>query len=202
MADLFEEKSRDWDANDMVLRLSAGVGASVLEHVPLREDWAVLDFGAGTGLVSAHVAPRVARVVAVDVSQAMLDVLVAKPELAGKVEAVCQDILQSPLAETFDLVVSAMVMHHVEDTPALLKAFVDHLGPGGMLAVADLDAEDGSFHPADIEGVYHSGFDRSALGQLLEQQGFTDVRFVTAHTVNKEEREYPVFLVTAIKPRE
>ena len=66
MADLFEEKSRDWDANDMVLRLSAGVGASVLEHVPLREDWAVLDFGAGTGLVSAHVAPRVARVVAVD----------------------------------------------------------------------------------------------------------------------------------------
>jgi putative AdoMet-dependent methyltransferase len=199
MGDLFEEKSKDWDRRDMVLRLSAGVGAAVLEHVPLQADWEVLDFGAGTGLASAQVAPLVSKIVAVDVSQAMLDVLVAKPELAGKVEPVCQDILQRPLGQTFDLVMSAMAMHHVEDTHALVDAFSAHLDRGGMLALADLDAEDGSFHPADIEGVYHSGFDRGALGRLLEQHGFTDVRFVTAHTVAKEERGYPVFLVTAVK---
>ncbi len=199
MADLFEDKSKDWDGREMVRRLSAGIGAAVLEHVPLKADWRVLDFGAGTGLVSAHVAPRVSKVVAVDVSPAMLEVLVAKPELAGKVEAVCQDILQKPLGQTFDLVVSAMALHHVEDTTALVKAFAAHLEPGGRIALADLDAEDGSFHPADIEGVYHSGFDRDALGQLLEQHGFTEVRFVTAHTVEKEEQRYPVFLVTAEK---
>lgn len=199
MGDLFEEKSRGWDSRDMVLRLSAGVGATVLEHVPLEAHWRVLDFGAGTGLVSAHVAPLVSKIVAVDVSQAMLDVLVAKPELAGRVEAVCHDLLESPLRQTFDLVMSAMAMHHVEDTPALLQAFADHLDRGGMVALADLDAEDGSFHPADIEGVYHPGFGREALGHLLEQHGFTQVRFVTAHTVEKEERAYPVFLVTAVK---
>ena len=35
MTDLFKEKSQDWDAREMVLQLSAAVGTSVLEHVPL-----------------------------------------------------------------------------------------------------------------------------------------------------------------------
>ena len=54
----------------------------------------VMDFGAGTGLVCAHVAPHVATVYAVDISEAMLAQLAAKPELRGKVEIRCQDILE------------------------------------------------------------------------------------------------------------
>ena len=39
-----------------------------------------------------------------------------------------------------------MAMHHVEDTAHFLKTLYDHLNPGGFIAVADLDKEDGSFH--------------------------------------------------------
>lgn len=93
-----------------------------------------------------------------------------------------------------------MAMHHVQDTAALLRALFAHLAPGGWLALADLDAEDGTFHPAGLEGVYHAGFDRPALGAALGAAGFTDVVFGTAVEVQREGRVYPVFLVTARRP--
>ena len=53
MPDLFKEKAGEWDANQMRLQLSSAIGASILNHVPLHQQMAVMDFGAGTG-VSAH----------------------------------------------------------------------------------------------------------------------------------------------------
>ncbi|NIV32583.1 MAG: methyltransferase domain-containing protein, partial [Anaerolineae bacterium] len=67
------------------------------------------------------------------------------------------------LERQFDLIVSAMALHHVEDTERLLQRFHQHLSPGGGIALADLDQEDGSFHPPEVEGVFHDGFDRTAL---------------------------------------
>ncbi|MCB9575362.1 MAG: methyltransferase domain-containing protein, partial [Kofleriaceae bacterium] len=86
MADLFQDKARDWDDRPVPAQISAGVFAAIEQRVPLRDDATVLDFGAGTGLVCARIAPRVGKVLAVDISKAMLEQLAAKPELAGKVE--------------------------------------------------------------------------------------------------------------------
>jgi 2-polyprenyl-3-methyl-5-hydroxy-6-metoxy-1,4-benzoquinol methylase len=131
----------------------------------------VLDFGAGTGLISAHVAPRVNKIVAVDTSEAMLTALAAKQELSGKVETVCADITKRPLGKRFDLVISAMAMHHVPDTTELIQSFADHLKPCGRLALADLDTEDGSFHPDEAAGIFHHGFDRGKLQEILAMCG-------------------------------
>lgn len=200
MPDLFAEKAQEWDANDMIQALSSGIGAAIQERVPLHEGMRVMDFGAGTGLISAHIAPRVKKITAVDVSESMLEKLAAKPQLQGKVEIRCQDIIDRPLEEQFDLVVSAMAMHHVRDTDTLLQRFAQGLKPGARLALADLDKEDGSFHPEDAQGVYHHGFERRVLASKLREQGFTDIEFDTAHVVNKEGRDYPIFLVTARRP--
>lgn len=199
MTDLFEDKAKDWDTNDRRTMLASAIGGSILEHVALSEDMTVLDFGAGTGLVTGHVAPRVNRVVAADISQAMLEQLASKPELEGKVETVCQDIVDEPLETRFDLIVSAMALHHVEDTSRLMQRFGQQLKDSGRIALADLDKEDGSFHPAGTEGVFHSGFDRDELQALMESQGFEQVEFYTAHTVKGDTQDYPIFLVTAKK---
>lgn len=199
MSDHFNEKSKTWDANEMVKQLSSAVGSSILEHISLNPQMNVMDFGAGTGLISSHVAPLVNKIVAVDISEAMLDKLITKPELQGKVEAVCQNILDKPLTKQFDLIMSAMAMHHVEDSNKLIQTFSQHLTSGAVLALADLDKEDGSFHPADVEGVFHSGFERDQLKLLLESHGFEDIHFFTAHTVVKDDKEYPIFLVIATK---
>jgi 2-polyprenyl-3-methyl-5-hydroxy-6-metoxy-1,4-benzoquinol methylase len=199
MTDLFNEKAKDWDANEMRTMLSSAIGSSILAHVSLHDQMRVMDFGAGTGLISSQVAPLVKKIVAVDISEAMLNKLVAKPELQAKVEIVCQDIIEKPIADNFDLIMSAMSMHHVKDTSKLIQRFSEHLNPGASIALADLDKEDGSFHPEDSEGVFHLGFKRNELQIILEKYGFREVQFVTAHTINKEEKKYPIFLVTATK---
>ena len=199
MTDLFNEKAKDWDANEMRKMLSSAIGSSILAHVSLHDQMRVMDFGAGTGLISSQVAPMVKKIVAVDISEAMLNKLVAKPELQDKVEIVCQDIIDKPIAEKFDLIMSAMAMHHVKDTPKLIQRFSEHLRPGACIALADLDKEDGSFHQEDAEGIFHLGFKRNELQIILEKYGFKKIQFITAHTVNKEEKKYPIFLVTATK---
>lgn len=197
MTDLFRDKAADWDHRPVPAQISEGVVRAVRERVALDPDLTVMDFGAGTGLVGSKIAPFVRHVHAVDISEAMLAQLAAKEELRGKVTIHCRDILREPLEVRVDLVVSAMAMHHVQDTAGLLGALFAHLRPGGRLALADLDAEDGTFHPPDAVGVFHTGFDRGALGGLLEAAGFADVDFGTAVEVHKEARAYPVFLVTA-----
>ena len=199
MTDLFNEKSKDWDANEMRKMLSSAIGSSIIEQVSLHEQMRVMDFGAGTGLISSQVAPRVKKIVAVDISEAMLNKLVSKAELQGKVEIVCQDIIDKPIAEKFDLIMSAMAMHHVKDTSKLIQRFSEHLRPRGIIALADLDKEDGSFHPEGTEGIFHLGFKRNELQIILEKYGFSQIRFFTAHKVFKEGKNYPIFLVTATK---
>lgn len=199
MADLFEEKAKEWDANERRTRLASAIGSSILRRVPLHEQMSVLDFGAGTGLIAGQLAPRVNRIVAVDTSPAMLKKLESKPELEGKVEIVCRDLLDEPLDDRFDLVVSAMTLHHVEDTAKLMQTLCAQLKESGSVALADLDKEDGSFHPADAQGVFHYGFDRDELRALMEKNGFEQVKFFTAHTIKGEQKDYPVFLVTASK---
>lgn len=200
MSDLFRDKASDWDSRPVPAQISEGVFSALQAHVPLDPSLTVLDFGAGTGLLSGKLAPHVKRLVAVDVSPAMLAQLAKKPELAGKVEVVCQDLLELPLRRAVDLVVSAMALHHVADTASLLRALFAELAPGGRIALADLDHEDGTFHPPGTEGVFHAGFERGALGEALASAGFVDVAFVTACEAVRDGRAYPIFLVTARKP--
>lgn len=200
MVDLFEDKAGDWDERPVPQQISEGVYGAIADRVALSPELHVMDFGAGTGLIASRIAPQIGHLHAVDISKAMLEKLAEKEALRGKVDIHCQDIISEPLDERVDLVVSAMAMHHVEDTAALLRTLYEHLKPGGEVALADLDSEPGDFHPPDVEGVYHHGFDRERLGTLLEEAGFANPEFGTACNVAKDGRSYGVFLVTATKP--
>jgi 2-polyprenyl-3-methyl-5-hydroxy-6-metoxy-1,4-benzoquinol methylase len=199
MTDLFKEKAKDWDMDVLVKGIADGIRSALSENIKMSSDMHVMDFGAGTGLVTELLAKKVAKVCAVDVSKTMLDELMAKQALEGRVETLCQNIVEHPLGREFDLIVSAMAMHHVENTDALLRRFYEHLKPGGQVALADLDEEDGSFHTLGTEGIYHNGFNRDVITQQLLEQGFKEIRFVTAHTVSKSDKQYPIFLVVAHK---
>jgi hypothetical protein len=70
------------------------------------------------------------------------------------------------------------------------------LRPGGRIALADLDREDGTFHSSDVTDVFHLGFDRADLKAQLAQAGFDDVSDTTAFVHHRNDRDYPVFLVS------
>jgi 2-polyprenyl-3-methyl-5-hydroxy-6-metoxy-1,4-benzoquinol methylase len=200
MTDLFADKAAGWDQRPIPQQISEGVVSALRSKVDLQSNLQVLDFGAGTGLIASKIAADVGEIIAVDVSASMLEQLAKKEELAGRVRTVCQDLLDTPLESPVDLVVSAMALHHVEDTARLMQTFFAHLKPGGRVALADLDTEDGSFHPPGTEGVFHTGFDRDALRGIMEDVGFERVEFATACEVGREDRSYPVFLVVAQRP--
>lgn len=202
MTSSFDERAKTWDAEPRRLQLAADISAAVERHVPLRPDWTALDYGAGTGLLTLALAPRVRRILAVDASPGMLDVLAqkARAENLRSVEILRADFTQDPLPPgPFDLVASAMTLHHVADMERLFGKFFELLAPGGHLALADLDAEDGSFH-GHAEGVFHCGFDRVVLAKQLAAAGFHGIRFDTAARTVKNGRSYTVFLAAARKP--
>lgn len=199
MSDLFHEKAADWDGQTIVQQLSQTIGPSIIKHVDLHSEMEVMDFGAGTGLLSTHIVPRVKSVAAVDISKSMLNQLTHKDTFKNKVTTYCQNILEHPIDKKFDLIISAMAMHHVEDTALMLRRFSEHLKPGARIALADLDTEDGSFHPPHTQGVFHLGFDRATFTSLLEDAGFQNIQFFTAHSVKKDSNEFPIFLVLGEK---
>lgn len=74
----------------------------------------------------------------------------------------------------------------------------------GWLALADLEAEDGSFHD-NPTGVHHHGFEKDFLRDKFIENGLIDVSIVTAATVNKSAQDgikhsYPVILAVGRKP--
>ena len=74
------------------------------------------------------------------------------------------------------------------------------INPGGILAIADLYKEDGSFHDGDMN--VHRGFDPEELTAMLHQQGFHEIKIAPCFVIRKEIptaeiKEYPVFLLTA-----
>ena len=199
MADLFEEKAKNWDVSDRSRLLSSGIGACIIKNVALDEGMHVLDFGAGTGLIASQVAPYVKKITAVDVSESMLEKLISKLELIDKVEVLCQDITVKPIGIKYDLIMSAMAMHHVQDTDNMIKQLAAHAKLGGKIALADLDAEDGTFHSKSTEGVYHNGFDRNVFESILKRYGFRDIQFETALTFQGANGSYTIFLALATK---
>lgn len=203
MSSSFDARAQTWDDDPRRRQLAASIFAALEQAVPLRAEWTALDYGAGTGLLTLALAARVRRVLAVDSSAGMLAVLAEKARASrfANVETRHADFAQDPLpAGPFELAASAMTLHHVADVAGLLRKFFALLAPGGRIALADLDAEDGSFHGANAPGVHHLGFDRAELAAKLEAAGFADVRFTDAARSEKNGRAYTVFLAAARKP--
>lgn len=200
MPSRFDNVAHEWDKGDLRQLIAARTAETIEKHIPLNSEMDILDFGAGTGLLTYKIAPYVHSVTAVDTSVKMLDVLLDKKHKEHRIKTACCDITQMPLDEKFDGIISSMAMHHVEDTEGFLHTLYAHLNPGGFIAIADLDKEDGTFHGHGNEGVFHFGFDRDALEALAITCGFDKIAFETALTIEKPAQRYPVFLMQAYKP--
>ncbi len=203
----FDKVAASWDEKPLRRLLAAAVSAGIAADVPLHRGMQVLEYGCGTGLCGLQLASEVghlagSRHLRWNAGRAAKKNPVTRPgerdtdpDRAGFLDAACS---------AYDLVFSSMVLHHIEATQTLLKHFQQSLKPGGFLALADLEKEDGTFHD-DPTGIAHHGFDPQELITMLKELGFADLTARTVHTMRKQhgdnERTYPVFLITGQKPR-
>ncbi len=198
----FDARASTWDDDPKKVQRAEDIARSIAQRVPLNEGMQGFEYGCGTGLVSFALADALGDITLADSSSGMLAVLAEKIARFGSrsggrsMQPRQLDLSTDALPpERFDIVYTAMTLHHIPDTTQVLQQFHDLLRPGGFLCIADLDAEDGSFHGLDVD--VHHGFDRAVLGAQLTHAGFATATFDTAMTMQRATHSYPVFVAVA-----
>ncbi len=199
----FDERAKTWDTHEKIA-LAQTIADGIRRRGPLRRDYRTLDYGCGTGLLSMALRRDVGSITLVDSSPGMLAVLADKisSQDIKTMTPVQGDLTTDRLrGMEFDLIYTAMTLHHIHDTAGVIKAFAGLLVPGGTLCIADLDTEDGSFHGEGFDG--HRGFDRMILTQRFEKGGFEDIHVSDCGNIIKTcdhaERSFSVFLAIGHK---
>jgi len=197
--DHFAHKSKSWDMKSRRVQNAKGIAELIVKNIALSPTMEIVDFGAGTGLLSYFVGAHVKKIVAVDNSPSMLEAFENKCEtFPCQTEVLHRDLSHENIDRVFDGIISSMTLHHLEDQYALFLKFYTMLKEDGFIAVADLDSEDGTFH-SDSCGVFHHGFDREMLASIAKEVGFKEIQFSHANTIHKPHRDFTVFLMTAKK---
>lgn len=197
----FDAIAEDWDSDPEKVSRARVVADAVAAAVPLGPGTRLLEYGAGTGLVTQALVGRVGPPTLADSSAGMRAVMERKVAAGALPGARVWDLdleRQEPPAERFDVVVASLVLHHVHDLDRVLSGFAALLAPGGGLCVADLDREDGTFHAHDFDG--HEGFDRAELAERLTAAGFADVAVEDCTELTKDGVTYSVFLAVSSRP--
>ena len=133
------------------------------------------DIGAGSGFITEGLIQKGVRVIAVDQSEAMLEVMKKKfadhPDIRyrpGTAESL-------PVADdTVDHVFANMYLHHVETPAAAIREMVRILKPWGKLVITDLDAHDFTFLK-DEHFDRWPGFARPDIHRWLTEAGLKNV---------------------------
>lgn len=173
-AKYFEQVAGEWDS----LRggyFSGAVRDAAIAHAYLRPEMVVADVGAGTGFLSAGLAPHVAKVHVLDGSPAML--AVARKNLAAftNVEFHLTDGLALPLPDSsMDAVFANMYLHHCPDPLAAIREMARPLKPGGRLVITDLDAHGHAWMKDEMADVW-LGFERDLMVGWLRAAGLVNV---------------------------
>jgi 2-polyprenyl-3-methyl-5-hydroxy-6-metoxy-1,4-benzoquinol methylase len=199
----FDSAAASWDENPNRVKLAQEVAAAIKKQIAITPAMDIADFGCGTGLLSLELQPIVHSVTGIDGSQGMLDVLQAKIDRLrlANVRTRLVDLDKGEvLTGSYDLVVSNMTLHHIQNVASFLAQLHGVLAPGGTLCLTDLDLDGGTFHD-DNTGVFHFGFDRQELRKAFLQAGFADIRDTTATEIAKPDtsgkmRTFTVFLMT------
>jgi tRNA (cmo5U34)-methyltransferase len=199
----FDERATTWDTNPMHLQRSIAIAEQLSKRIPFDSKWDALEFGAGTGILGFLLAETLNKVVLMDTSEGMVQVMQQKVTKLSvqNVFPMLHDLTLAPIKKQFDLIFSQMVFHHIPDIPSLLKRLHETLKPGGYLAIADLYSEDGSFHGSGFDG--HLGFDPEQLCLQVKSAGFKEVVLETCFVIHKQTEAgtltFPVFLLTAMR---
>lgn len=195
--DFFEHKADIYDSSKNRVSNVENIANAIIATVSLNRNMHLMDFGSGTGLLLERISPWVRKITAIDISQSMNEQLNKKRgSLSCEIDILQIDLESSDITDKFDGIISSMTMHHVKDVRAMFAKFYSMLNADGIIAISDLDKENGSFHTEDT-GVYHCGFERNEITNAATQAGFRELEIVDASLIHKPQGDFPVFLLTA-----
>ena len=128
-----------------------------VENAVGLRDAQVLDVGCGGGILSEAMARSGARVIGIDLSQAVLDVAelhALEGKLAIEYRAIAAEELAAARPGSFDLVTCMEMLEHVPDPAKALAALGSLVRPGGHVIVSTLNRKPLAFAVAIIGAEY------------------------------------------------
>ena len=197
----FGELAKIWDEAPYRVENTKKIGQAIVKNVPLSKNWKVLDLGAGTGLLTFYIQPYVKAIDAIDNSQGMLEKLKEKAESANilTINPILKGLEKDNLGENeYDAIISSKALHHMKDITSFLRKLYKTLKKGAYLAIADLEKEDGDFH-SDNDRVYYFGFSKEELENYFKEAGLENFKFLIVNKIEKNNKEYPIFLAIGKK---
>jgi tRNA (cmo5U34)-methyltransferase len=196
----FDAFARAWDNDIMHMDRSIAIAAELENRLPANRLLRALEYGSGTGILSFLMKDKFSEIILMDSSKEMIRVCEEKAAhfRASHIKPLWLDLEKQDFEGKFDIIYSQMVMHHVNNMDLILNKFNTLLHPGGILAIADLYPEDGSFHGPDAK--VHQGFDPVELIKTLKEKGFNHAEYKTCFVIKRPTGlEYLVFLLTMVK---
>lgn len=189
----FDIRANQWDTPEKI-EATSRLANNIKNKLTLSDELDILDFGCGTGLLGLEFLDRCKSLVGVDSSNGMLEVFRNKVSENKKIEPLFINLENDNLDRTFDLIISAMTFHHLNNPESVLMKLKPMLNPGGQIAIVDLMSEDGSFHP-DNEGmgVKHFGFSKDEFDKWAIDLKMK-CNYSNINVIHKNDRDYPQFL--------
>jgi tRNA (cmo5U34)-methyltransferase len=130
----------------------------------------ILDLGAGTGLLSSMLLARypTARLTLIDISDRMMDVARLRFANQSHVQYIVDDYTNYVFESKFDLIVSALSIHHLTDSDkkALYQNTYDNLRDGGVFVNADQVLGNTMF----IDSMYKTDWTRKVEASGLRKE--------------------------------
>jgi ubiquinone/menaquinone biosynthesis C-methylase UbiE len=106
--------------------------------IPLNSSLVALDFGAGTGLVTLQLLPKVGKVYVLDPAKEMLDKFEKDVAATGlRNYELCNGTIADFTFPPLDIVTCSLSLHHTPDVRDALVKIFNALKPGGHLFVVE-----------------------------------------------------------------
>lgn len=120
----------------------------------------ILDCGCGAGLLSEAMAAKGAKVTAIDLSQAVIDVAIAhahEAQLQIDYQCIAMEAIAKAKPASYSALTCMELLEHVEEPIALLKACYAALKPGGLCFLSTINRTPPAFIKAILGAEYVLG---------------------------------------------
>ncbi|MEK4537511.1 class I SAM-dependent methyltransferase [Peribacillus sp. FSL K6-1552] len=178
--ELFEEWSKSYDdtvgGHDIEYQEVFKHYDNILDSVTSRAHGHVLEFGVGTGNLTARLLKKGLMVSGIEPSPAMREIAISK--LRGKTEIIDGDFMDFPEPKQVDSIVSTYAFHHLTDEEKE-KAIANYgklLNTGGKIVFADTMYQSRDAHEQAIQDAKHAGFHN--LANDLQTEYYTTIPFL------------------------
>jgi predicted TPR repeat methyltransferase len=191
MSDSWDEYASDWDANKDA-KLYAESAYETLRNTVSLNRLNILDFGCGTGLLTEKLSPIANKIIALDSSQKMIDVLNQKnlinvstlSTFLSKESIEANQILH----EKFDLIVASSVCSFLENYETTLVLLKTLLTKNGTFVQWDWLAKE--------EGV-GPGLTTNRVQSALQSAGFNTINITQPFVLDSSKGSMAVLMASA-----